>query len=135
MFTLARTNWNPTAPRQSNNPKQQAAPPQQQAQDHTGNVIFIPPVATTQQTATLMPGLISTVDTGLTSTSVDRDITSIITSSHHPTLELMNCITVPIGYHVNQTIKQKHHNRGICQPGNFIGKGPHSCPCNTYSYN
>lgn len=70
-------------------------------------MIFIPPVATSQQTATLMPGLISTVDTGLTSTSVDRDITSIITSSHHPTLELMNCITVPIGYHVNQTIKQK----------------------------
>lgn len=54
-----------------------------------------------------MPGLISTVDTGLTSTSVDTVITSTITSSHHPTLELMNSITVPIGYHVNQTIKKK----------------------------
>lgn len=70
-------------------------------------MIFIPPVATSQQTATLMPGLISTVDTGLTSTSVDTVITSTITSSHHPTLEIMNSITVPIGYHVNQTIKQK----------------------------
>lgn len=70
-------------------------------------MIFIPPVATSQQTATLMPGLISTVDTGLTSTSVDTVITSTITTSHHPTLELMNSITAPIGYHVNQTIKQK----------------------------
>lgn len=114
---------------------QQAAPPKQQVQDHTSNVIFIPPVATSQQTATLMPCLISTVDTGLTSTSVDTVITSTITSCHHPTLELMNYITVPIGYHVNQTIKQKNHYWGICQPRNIIGKGSHSCPFNTYSDN
>lgn len=48
-------------------------------------MIFIPPVAATQHTTTLLPGVISTVDTGLTSTCVDTGITSTITSSHQPT--------------------------------------------------
>lgn len=52
---------------------QQAVPPQQavpsqEAQDQAANVIFNPPVATLQQTSTLMPGLISPVNTSLTST-------------------------------------------------------------------
>lgn len=78
---------------------QQAAPTQQQVQDHAGNVIFIPSVATSQHTAT--HGLISTVDTGLTSTCVDTGITSTITPSNQHIHEPINSIKVLIGYHVN----------------------------------
>lgn len=90
-------------------PPQHAVPTQQQAHDHAGNVIFIPPVAISQHTATILPGVISTVDTGLTSTCVDTCITSTITSSHQTTPQPIKSITVPNWYYVNQTITKNHH--------------------------
>lgn len=117
---MSRLTWHSHSPRQSNIPQavplhqvallqqaappQHAVPPQQQAQDHAGIVICIPPVAATQHTTTLLPGVILSVDTGLTSTCVDTGITSNITSSYQPTPQPINSITVPNGYHVNQTI-------------------------------
>lgn len=102
---------------------QQAAPPQQ-AQDQAGNVIFNPPVATLQETTTLMPGLISPVNSSLTSTCTDTGITSIITSTHQPTPEPINSITVPIGYHVNQPIKQKIIKGEFVNLGTLLVRDP-----------
>ena len=102
---------------------QQAAPPQQ-AQDQAGNVIFNPPVATLQQSTTLMPGLISPVNSSLTSTCTDTGITSIITSTHQPTPEPINSITVPIGYHVNQPIKQKIIKGEFVNLGTLLVRDP-----------
>lgn len=78
---------------------QQATQPQQQAQDPAGYVIFNPPVTTSQQTGTLMPGFILTVHTSLTSTCVDAGITATtcITASHQPTLNQSTLLQLPLG--------------------------------------
>lgn len=71
-----------------------------------------------------MTGLISTVNTSLTSTCEDTEITSIITATNQPTPKQINSITVPIGYHVNQAIKQKIIKGEVVNLGTLLVRFP-----------
>lgn len=131
---MPRLNWHPHNPKQPHCIRwlYRSRQPYQSSKPRIMRVMCSPPQSTAQQTATLLPGLMWTVNTGLASTCVNTDITSTITSSHHPTPELINSVTVPIGYHVNQTIKQKIPTGKFVNLGTLLVTDPsHAYTCTT----